>query len=259
MQSKSNNEQQDQLPFDLPNEYTSAPRRIQQSVLLERQGRKPIRLRCAVDNGWKNPPSSLSRMAGSNPATPRAEQAIASVLLADCNSRAEPLNQIEQRQPRRRGKTKTERYAEEHWQQCGATLGRLSSLELPRRLDRQPRDQEQQHQNGVGKSARDERDKRRALARGIAIWFVAHPDARSAPHHAQGNQVNAPSAPNQSVAPQQMIQPFSEAISATKIDNGIENRDRARAKMRRSPKQKGARSKVLRPVVETSAEISKSE
>src|SRR6184192_4561804 len=52
--------------------------------------------------------------------------------------------------------------------------------------------------------------------------------ARSAPHHAQGSQVKAPSAPNQSVAPQQIIQPFSEATSATKIDNGIENR-RSRA------------------------------
>src|SRR5207247_10071730 len=45
--------------------------------------------------------------------------------------------------------------------------------------------------------------------------------ARSAPHNAQGNQVNAPSAPNQPVAPQQKIQPFSEAISATKIDSGV--------------------------------------
>src|SRR4029453_14666362 len=53
--------------------------------------------------------------------------------------------------------------------------------------------------------------------------------ARSAPHHAHGNQLNAPSAPNQSVAPQQMIQPFNEAISATKIDKGIEiPRSRAR-------------------------------
>src|SRR5438477_8304175 len=43
--------------------------------------------------------------------------------------------------------------------------------------------------------------------------------ARSAAHHAHGNQVNAPSAPNQSLAPQQMIQPFSDATSATKIDN----------------------------------------
>src|SRR2546430_15189378 len=48
--------------------------------------------------------------------------------------------------------------------------------------------------------------------------------ARSAPHQAQGSQVNAPRAPNQSVAPQQMIQPLSEATSATKIDNGIESR-----------------------------------
>src|SRR5438477_10317225 len=47
--------------------------------------------------------------------------------------------------------------------------------------------------------------------------------ARSAPHHAQGSQANAPSAPNQSVAPQQMIQPFNAATSATKIDNGREN------------------------------------
>src|SRR5436305_12638471 len=52
--------------------------------------------------------------------------------------------------------------------------------------------------------------------------------ARSAPHHAQGSQANAPSAPNQSVAPQQIIQPFKDATSATKIDNGIENR-RSRA------------------------------
>src|SRR5204862_505797 len=52
--------------------------------------------------------------------------------------------------------------------------------------------------------------------------------ARSAPHHAQGSQANAPSAPNQSVAPQQIIQPFKDATSAIKIDNGIENR-RSRA------------------------------
>src|SRR5206468_10106190 len=53
-------------------------------------------------------------------------------------------------------------------------------------------------------------------------------NARSAPHHAHGSHVNAPRAPNQSVAPQQMIQPLSEATSATKIDNGIESR-RSRA------------------------------
>src|SRR5438034_2210706 len=47
--------------------------------------------------------------------------------------------------------------------------------------------------------------------------------ARSAAHHAHGNQVNAPSAPNQSLAPQQMIQPLSGATSATKIDRGIDN------------------------------------
>src|SRR6476646_3638892 len=47
--------------------------------------------------------------------------------------------------------------------------------------------------------------------------------ARSAPHHAHGSQVNAPRAPNQSVAPQQMIQPFNEAISATKMDKATEN------------------------------------
>src|SRR5437870_9195636 len=47
--------------------------------------------------------------------------------------------------------------------------------------------------------------------------------ARSAPHHAHGSQVNAPSAPNQSVAPQQIIQPFSDATSATKIDNGTDS------------------------------------
>src|SRR5438128_9868061 len=52
--------------------------------------------------------------------------------------------------------------------------------------------------------------------------------ARPAPHHAQGSQANAPSAPNQAVAPQQIIQPFKDATSATKIDNGIENR-RSRA------------------------------
>src|SRR5258708_3150896 len=49
-------------------------------------------------------------------------------------------------------------------------------------------------------------------------------NARAAPHHAHGSHVNAPRAPNQSVAPQQMIQPFSEATSATNIDNGIESR-----------------------------------
>src|SRR5438067_5566027 len=43
--------------------------------------------------------------------------------------------------------------------------------------------------------------------------------ARSGAHHAHGSQVNAPSAPNQSLAPQQMIQPFSDATNATKMDN----------------------------------------
>src|SRR5438094_3138180 len=47
--------------------------------------------------------------------------------------------------------------------------------------------------------------------------------ARSKPQHAHGSQANAPSAPNQSVAPQQIIQPFNAAISATKIDNGTES------------------------------------
>src|SRR6516165_11559161 len=46
--------------------------------------------------------------------------------------------------------------------------------------------------------------------------------ARSAPHHTHGSQVNAPSAPNQSLAPQHIIQPFNEAISATKIDSEAE-------------------------------------
>src|SRR5436309_6365481 len=54
-------------------------------------------------------------------------------------------------------------------------------------------------------------------------FVLCESNARSAPHHAQGSHVNAPSAPNQSVAPQQMIQPLSEATSATKIDKGIEN------------------------------------
>src|SRR5207302_2047194 len=36
---------------------------------------------------------------------------------------------------------------------------------------------------------------------------------------AHGSQVNAPSAPNQSLAPQQMFQPFSDATNATKMDN----------------------------------------
>src|SRR6266705_5200486 len=53
------------------------------------------------------------------------------------------------------------------------------------------------------------------------VLFVS--SARSAPHHAHGSQANAPSAPNQSVAPQQIIQPFNAAISATKIDNGTES------------------------------------
>src|SRR5258705_4881725 len=47
--------------------------------------------------------------------------------------------------------------------------------------------------------------------------------ARAARNHAHGNKVNAPSAPNQSVAPQQMIKPFNEAISATKMDKATEN------------------------------------
>src|SRR2546430_11232354 len=47
--------------------------------------------------------------------------------------------------------------------------------------------------------------------------------ARSAAHHAHGSHANAPSAPNQSLAPQQMIQPFSDATSATKIDNGTDS------------------------------------
>src|SRR5213076_634626 len=49
-------------------------------------------------------------------------------------------------------------------------------------------------------------------------------NACSIPHHAHGSHAKAPSAPNQSVAPQQMIQPFKEATSATKIYKGIENR-----------------------------------
>src|SRR5438874_11339022 len=46
--------------------------------------------------------------------------------------------------------------------------------------------------------------------------------ARSAAHHAHGSHANAPSAPNQSLAPQQMIQPFSDATNATKMDNGTD-------------------------------------
>src|SRR6266480_2704775 len=54
-------------------------------------------------------------------------------------------------------------------------------------------------------------------------------NARSAPHHAHGSHVNAASAPNQSVAPQQTIQPFSDAMSATIIESGVERfRSRAR-------------------------------
>src|SRR5260370_10747410 len=70
--------------------------------------------------------------------------------------------------------------------------------------------------------------------------------ARSAPHHAHGNQANAPSAPNQSVAPQQMIQPFKDATSATKIDNAMENR--------RSRASKNAPiARILRCVMESAA------
>src|SRR5204863_9870941 len=58
------------------------------------------------------------------------------------------------------------------------------------------------------------------------VLFVS--SARSAPHHAHGSQANAPSAPNQSVAPQQMIQPFKDATNATKIESEIEKR-RSRA------------------------------
>src|SRR5438094_6608319 len=59
-------------------------------------------------------------------------------------------------------------------------------------------------------------------------FVLCESNARSAPHHAHGSHVNAPSAPNQSVAPQQMIQPLSEATSARKIDNENESR-RSRA------------------------------
>src|ERR1700745_2264341 len=47
--------------------------------------------------------------------------------------------------------------------------------------------------------------------------------ARSAAHHAHGSQVKAPSAPNQSLAPQHIIQPLSDATSATKIDSGVDS------------------------------------
>ena len=46
---------------------------------------------------------------------------------------------------------------------------------------------------------------------------------RSAAHHAHGSQVNAPSAPNQSLAPQQIIQPLSDPTSATKMDSGVDS------------------------------------
>src|SRR5436189_1552494 len=59
--------------------------------------------------------------------------------------------------------------------------------------------------------------------------------ARSAPHHAHGNQVKAPSAPNQSVAPQQIIQPFKVATSATKIESGIEELSGSLTKRLRRP------------------------
>src|SRR5215471_2675241 len=70
--------------------------------------------------------------------------------------------------------------------------------------------------------------------------------ARSAPHHAHGNQVNAPSAPNQSLAPQQMIQPFNEAISATKMDNATE-------KPRSRPSKNAPIAETNRCVIETAA------
>src|SRR5438094_3629365 len=70
--------------------------------------------------------------------------------------------------------------------------------------------------------------------------------ARSAAHHAHGNHVHAPSAPNQSLAPQQMIQPLREAISAIKSDNGIEN-PRSRAS------KNAPIAKTNRCVIETAA------
>src|SRR5438067_10152045 len=51
--------------------------------------------------------------------------------------------------------------------------------------------------------------------------------AFSMDHHAQGSQANAPSAPNQSVAPQQMIQPLSAPTKPTVMDKG---RDRSRCR-----------------------------
>src|SRR5438045_8299976 len=44
----------------------------------------------------------------------------------------------------------------------------------------------------------------------------------SAAHHAQGNHVNAPSAPSQLVAPQQIIQPLRDAIRPTRMEWAID-------------------------------------
>src|SRR5439155_20715087 len=52
--------------------------------------------------------------------------------------------------------------------------------------------------------------------------------SRSISHQSNGSHAKAPTAPNQSLTPQQMIQPFKEATSATKIESKIENR-RSRA------------------------------
>src|SRR5881392_2043493 len=60
------------------------------------------------------------------------------------------LNQTKQRQPRRCGKTETQGYADEQ-RQCRENVASLDQC-----LERQPRNEEQQHYNGVGKSARDE-------------------------------------------------------------------------------------------------------
>src|SRR6266540_2896329 len=71
------------------------------------------------------------------------------------------VNEIENREPRGRGQSETERDTNKHRQdcQCGRDLSApaIAALRpLPHRLDRQPCDQEQQHQNYVRKSAGDD-------------------------------------------------------------------------------------------------------
>ena len=65
-------------------------------------------------------------------------------------------------------------------------------------------------------------------------FVLCRSNARSAAHHDHGSHVKAPSAPNQSVAPQPIIQPLNEATSATKSPGVVRSGARGRGGIRPS-------------------------